>query len=411
MIGEVRDAGALGDADVGYRQRRVGRLAVVGGVVATRVPHVDRAIEVVVDAVGALSHAVDRLARRARSRRADAAGIRAGQLEAVLAAGTRRIARANAERADAAAVAEPRSGDLRPGLGAGAVAGVPVDVPGDDDTVERAGARSATPAPRPRASSTFPRAARPRARWRRMRPGSELQAGCDAALGTFRGGQARVGIPTSVSRSRRRSARRRWRVIDADTSSPRDDVSLAMSRAFPAFLATVAVAVLVSTPTAPAAAPSWHEAGARAAAARTVIQGRVYEDRDASGGGLGRGDRGLNGWRVWVDRNGNGRWDRSEPSAISRERKGLPGHYTLRVRATGSQASLRSAPCRRRVRALAGRLPPLRRTERRDRRRLPAARQPEARGGGRGSQLRLVPGRDDRGLGLRGHRRRWPARC
>jgi hypothetical protein len=80
------------------------------------------------------------------------------------------------------------------------------------------------------------------------------------------------------------------------------------------------------------------------AAANTTIQGRVYEDRDAGGGGLRSGDAGLNGWRVWLDRNGNGRFDRGEPSTRTGSRGGRSGSYSLRVRARGGSASLRAGP-------------------------------------------------------------------
>jgi hypothetical protein len=69
----------------------------------------------------------------------------------------------------------------------------------------------------------------------------------------------------------------------------------------------------------------------------------VYEDRDAGGRGLRRGDAGLNGWRVWLDRDRDARYDRGEPATTTRTVGGRAGTYSLRTRARGT-ALIRSAP-------------------------------------------------------------------
>lgn len=68
----------------------------------------------------------------------------------------------------------------------------------------------------------------------------------------------------------------------------------------------------------------------------TTITGTIYNDRNAN---LSRdaGERGLSGWRVYVDSNDNGRYDRNEPSTLTDASGNFeffeldPGTYKLRI--------------------------------------------------------------------------------
>ena len=112
----------------------------------------------------------------------------------------------------------------------------------------------------------------------------------------------------------------------------------ALSRKSPAALAAMALLVLPATGEARPADPV-----ATAAAASTTVSGRVYEDRDAGGRGLRSGDAGLDGWRVWLDRDRDARYDRGEPATTTRSVRGRSGSYSLRTRARGT-GLIRAAP-------------------------------------------------------------------
>lgn len=60
------------------------------------------------------------------------------------------------------------------------------------------------------------------------------------------------------------------------------------------------------------------------------VSGSVYHDADGSGA-MNGGDAGLGGWRVFVDLNGNGTLDNTEPATIS----GTTGGYSLQVPLAG----------------------------------------------------------------------------